>query len=343
MKVIKYLIYLILLLVIGGAILISTDKGKYKVTREIILNAPDKMVYDAFKDWKHWESWHKRWTEDKTTSLDSQNDKLVWASNNQMYEKGEAEFTKKIPYKTLEFDTEIKTNLGTMSQHNKINLNATGELSTEVQWESENTLSFWQKVAVRFGKGDKYINSETDLFVSSLFELDMMLVNKMNEHNSEVLGLTVLPKRNYIHTATASTKENFIATARKKIDQLYAYTDEYGIPIKGAPIVIIHKRENNDRNYLFSAALPLIDGYELKLDNPEIVIGEFESQSVLKTILNGNYNYWEATLELGMEYLKVQHLEYSLEEGIILEWTNYKELPVNPAEWITELFIPAHE
>ncbi|HLS10593.1 MAG TPA: hypothetical protein VK050_00370 [Flavobacteriaceae bacterium] len=343
MKVLKYLIYLILLLLIGGAILISTDKGQYKVTKEITLNAPKEMVYDVFKNWEHWQSWHKRWTDDKTTSLDSQGNSLVWASNNKMYEKGEATFTKNIPYKTLEFDTDIKTNLGTMTQQNKINLTGLGELSTEVKWESSVTLSFWQKLAVRLGKGDKYIQSESDLFVSSLLMLDSKLVEKMNLRNAEVLGLTILPKRNHIHTATASNKENFIATARKKIDQLYSYTKEYGIPINGDPLVVIHKRENNNQNFLFSVALPLIDGYELNLENPEIVIGVFKSRSTLKTSLKGNYKYWEEALELGIEYIKQQQLESPLEEGIVLKWVNYKDLPVNPAEWVTEVYIPAYE
>lgn len=343
MKVIKYLIYLILLLVIGGAILISTDKGEYNLTKEITLNAPKEMVYDELKNWEHWKSWHKRWTDDKTTSLDSQGSNLVWASNNKMYEKGEATFTKNIPHQTLEFDTDIKTSLGSMTQHNKINLTEVGELSTAVKWESNITLSFWQKLAVRLGKGDKYIHSETDLFISSLIGLDSILAEKMNVYNVEVLGLTTLPERNYIHTATASNNENFIATARKKIDELYNYTKEYGIPINGEPIVIIHKRENNNQNFLFSVALPLPDGYELKLDNPEIVIGVYESQSTLKTSLKGNYNYWENALETGLEYAKHQRLEYSLEEGIVLKWINYKDLPVNPANWITELYIPAYE
>lgn len=343
MKVIKYLIYLILLFVIGGAILISTDKGEYKITKEVTLNAPNEMVYDVLKNWEHWQSWHKRWTDDKTTSLDSQGNKLVWASNNKMYEKGEAIFTKNIPYKTLEFNADIKTDLGTMTQENKINLTSVGELSTEITWESNVKLSFWQKLAARLGKGDKYIQSESDLFVSSLLVLDTQLVEKMNLHNAETLGLTLLPERNYIHTATASNKNNFIVTARKKIDQLYSYTKEYGIPINGEPIVIIHKRENNNQNFLFSVALPLIDGYELNLDNPEIVIGAFESRSTLKTSLKGNYKYWEKALELGTEYIKQQGMESPLDEGIVLKWVNYKDLPVNPAEWLTEIYIPAYE
>lgn len=340
MKVIKYLIYLILLFVIGGAILISTDQGMFTKTETMVLNAPKEMVYDAFKNWKNWKVWHKRWTDDQTTSLDSQGEKLVWASNNKMYEKGEATFTKNIPYKTLEFEVAIKTSAGTMTQENKINLEERGELETEVKWTSEVQLSFWQKAMLKLGKGDKYINAETDLFMTSLSALDSMLVHKMNEHNSEVLGLTLFPERNYIHTASLSNKENFISIARKKLDQLYDYVEEYGIPINGAPIVIIHKRENNDRNYLFSVGLPLIDGYALNLDNPEIVIGVFEAGSTLKTSLKGNYKYWEEALKLGIAYLETQHLEYALEEGIILEWSNYKELPVNPAEWLTNVYLP---
>lgn len=343
MKTIKYLIYLLILLSIGGAILISTDKGEYTKTETKTLQAPQEMVYDAIRKWNNWKLWHKRWTDDPTTSLHSETTTLEWASNNKMYEDGHAEFSKNIPYKTIEFDVAIGTSSGTKTEHNAIDLKKTGELETEVKWESEITLSFWQKVAVRLGKGDKYIDSETDLFISSLSNLESLLNKKMSEHNSEVMGITKLPSRTYIHSATTSNKQNFIATARKKIKQLYDYTALHGIPVKGAPEIIIHKRENDNRNYLFSVTLPLIDGYELTLDNPEIVISTFASRPTLKTTLKGDYKYWEETLDLGIQYLEQQHIDYPLEEGIVLRLTNYKELPVNPAEWLTELYIPAYE
>lgn len=343
MKLLKYVIYLILLLGIGGAILISTDEGVYTTSEVKTVSAPQEMVYDALKNWENWENWHKRWTEDPTTSLHNESKVLEWASNNEMYEKGRIEFTKNIPYKTLEFDAEIQTSSGIMNQHNKIGLKENKNKETSVNWESEVTLSFWQKVSARLGKGDKYINSETDLFISSLNALDSILNDKMNEHNSEIVGLTELPERNYIHTATASNKANFISTATQKINELYDYTEKYGIPIKGVPEIIIHKRENNNRNFLFSVALPLPDEYELDLDNPEMVIGTFEERPTLKTTLKGNYKFWEETLELGLEYLDKQRLEYSLDDGIIIKWPNFKEQPVNPAEWLTELYIPAYE
>lgn len=343
MKTIKYLVYLLLLLGIGGTILISTDKGRFTKTETATIQAPQEMVYDAIRKWGNWKTWHKRWTDDPTTSLHTEATVLEWASKNKMYENGRAEFTKSIPYKTIAFDTEIETGSGEMTEHNKISLNKTGELETEVKWESEIILSFWQKAAVRLGRGDKYIDSETDLFITSLPNLESILNEKMSERNSEVMGITELPTRNYIHSATASNKKNFIATARKRINQLYDYTEQHGIPVKGEPEIIIHKIENNNHNLLFSVALPILDEYELNLDNPEIVIGTFESRSTLKTTLKGDYKYWEEAFELGTQYLEENRLDYPLEEGIVLKLTNYKELPVNPAEWLTELYIPAYE
>lgn len=343
MKIVKYIVYLIILLAIGGAILISTDKGEFTITNTSTVHAPKTMVYDALKNWKNWENWHVRWTEDPTTSLSSNGDVLEWASNNKMYKKGTATFSKKIPYKTLEFDTEIEAGSGTIMESNTINLKELGEFETEVTWETNIKLSFWPKLEMRLGRGSHYLNSETELFTSSLSTLETLLKDRMNQHSSEVMGLTLLPERNYIHMATASNQDNFIATARKKIKRLYDYTDRYGIPVKGAPIVVIHKRENNNRNYLFSVALPLPDEYALNLEDPEIVIGIFEPRSTLKMSLKGNYKYWEETLESGISYLRQQGMASPLEEGIVLKWTNYEDLPVNPAEWLSEIYIPAYE
>lgn len=343
MKIFKYLIYLILLFGIGGAILISTDKGEYTTSGTKTIEAPREMVYTYFRNWENWKAWHKRWTEDSTTSLHSEDNTLEWASKNEMYEKGKAKLTKSIPYSVIAFNTKIATSSGEMEQQNKIELKKEGERNTKIEWNSKVKLSFWQKVKVRFGKGDKYIHSETDLFLSSLETLESILISKMNEHHSEVVGMTLLPAANYIHTASSNTKENFIALATQKINQLYSYTEQYGIPVKDVPEIIIHKLENNQQNLLFSVALALPAEYELKIENPELVIGTFEEQSALKTTLIGNYKYWEETLNQGIEYLEKQRLEYPLEEGIVIKWINFKQLPVNPAEWLTEIYIPAYE
>lgn|SRR5699024_1912789 len=343
MKILKYLIYLILLLGIGGAILISTDKGVYTLSATKKLDIPQEMVYDAIRNWDNWKNWHERWTEDPTTSLHSESKTLEWVSKNNLYEKGFAKFTKSIPHTTLEFESDIQTSSGNMHQKNKIKLERKDNTSTLVHWDSEVTLSFGQKLKKRLGKGKQYIESETEMFLSSLDALANILTQEMEKHHSEVVGMTIIPETNYIHTATNSTKTNFIPTAINKINQLYQFAEQYGIPIIGSPEVIIHKRENNQKNFLFSVALPLPEGYELNLENPEFVIGTFEIQSVLKTTLVGNYKYWDETLELGIEYLEKQRLVYPLEEGIILKWTNFKDQPVNPAKWLTEIYIPAYE
>lgn len=343
MRTIKYFIYLLLLLGIGGTILISTDKGEFTKSETTSIHAPQEMVYDALRKWEHWKDWHKRWTDDPTTSMHSQTTTLEWASKNKMYKNGQVELVKSIPYRAIEHTAEIETKSGKKIEHNKISLRKVGPLETEVTWHSEITLSFWQKLAVRLGRGDKYIDFETDLFLASLDHLEAILVDQMNQHHSEVMGITELPERNYIHSATTSTKQNFIPTARKRIKQLYDYTERYAIPVKGDPEIIIHKIDTKQQHFLFSVALPILDEYQLNLEDAEILIGTFEARPTLKTSLKGDYKYWEETLALGIQYLDEHRLDYPLEEGIVLRWTNYNELPVNPAEWVTELYIPAYE
>lgn len=343
MRIVKYVIYILLLLLIGGVILISTEKGTYVKAQKINLHAPTEMVYEQLRKWDNWKLWHARWTEDPTTSMHSEAGILEWASKIKMYQTGKAEFTKNIPFKTIEYAASIETSSGEMTQQNKINLLAIDDLDTEIYWESETTLSFWQKLVMKFGNADKYIDSETDLFLNSIEILEALLNKKMSEHHSQIEGIMELPSRNYLHTAATSNKANFIATARKKLKQLYEYTEQHGIQLIDSPEIYIHKLEEANPNILFSVALATTATDKLRIQDPEIVLGTFDTRRTLKTTLKGDYKYWGENLSLGAKYLEEQGLTYSLDYGILIKWTNYNDLPINPAEWLSEIYIPVFE
>ena len=57
MKIFKYLLFLILILLIGGAIYFGTKDGSFAVTETKIMNAPAELVYDQVKDFKNWKNW----------------------------------------------------------------------------------------------------------------------------------------------------------------------------------------------------------------------------------------------------------------------------------------------
>ena len=60
MKLIKTLLFLVLILIIGALIYVAVQPNNYSVTRTKTINAPVDAVYNNvidFKNWEHWSSW----------------------------------------------------------------------------------------------------------------------------------------------------------------------------------------------------------------------------------------------------------------------------------------------
>ena len=57
MKVLKYIFILVLILVIGICIYISTLNGNYDVKQSRTIKAPIEVVFNEVNDYKNWKNW----------------------------------------------------------------------------------------------------------------------------------------------------------------------------------------------------------------------------------------------------------------------------------------------
>ncbi|WP_196889529.1 SRPBCC family protein [Aureivirga sp. CE67] len=76
MKIIKFLLYIIIILIIGSVIYLSTLSGKYNVFRTRIIKAPVSEVYATIDNLKTWEKWGP-WNDQDSTIVYKYNDKTT--------------------------------------------------------------------------------------------------------------------------------------------------------------------------------------------------------------------------------------------------------------------------
>ena len=57
MKVLKYILLLVLALIIIGVVMVFTQPDKYDVSRNRVINAPAKVIYNHVIDFKTWDKW----------------------------------------------------------------------------------------------------------------------------------------------------------------------------------------------------------------------------------------------------------------------------------------------
>ena len=76
MKFIKFLLFLVLIAIIAGAIYFATQDGTYQIESSREINAPKEVVYEIVQDLKTWEDWGP-WKKEDPTMVFSYRDKTV--------------------------------------------------------------------------------------------------------------------------------------------------------------------------------------------------------------------------------------------------------------------------
>ena len=69
MKVFKYLLFLLLIIVIGLSVYIAVQPNSFEVKRERTINAPNAVIYNNVIDFKNWEAWSSWVEKDSTTKI----------------------------------------------------------------------------------------------------------------------------------------------------------------------------------------------------------------------------------------------------------------------------------
>lgn len=73
MKILKYLLLLLLVVLVAGAIYVATRPNDYDVVRSKVIKAPINVVFNNINDYRNWEAWGP-WMEEDTTIVVTYNE-----------------------------------------------------------------------------------------------------------------------------------------------------------------------------------------------------------------------------------------------------------------------------
>ena len=57
MKILKYLFFLLLIVIIGAAVYFGTKDGKFNVAATKTIEAPVDLIFEQVNDYKNWQVW----------------------------------------------------------------------------------------------------------------------------------------------------------------------------------------------------------------------------------------------------------------------------------------------
>jgi len=111
------------------------------------------------------------------------------------------------------------------------------------------------------------------------------------------------------------------------------------LPQTGMPFSLYNEYNTELGTSIYSVGIPT----RSKVDTPKdakILCGQLPKQKVIKTTLKGDYKNLKEAWDAGYDYIAKNSLEINEESPAFEVYKSNPDLQPNPAEWITEIYIP---
>lgn len=295
------------------AIYVAVQPNDFDVTETRTINAPKAIVYKIVSDSTDtdWSSFWKS-TETLLQSTHTPNDSI-----NQVFTSDKIK------------KSELKWNFISNSDGS----------TTVMRTLDANKLSFITKAKfVLFGNKEKDLSNQ---FKTELEHIDKKVLASMAVYSIKVDGITDYGGGFYMYRTISSTSSNIAATTKKQQNELMAFMNAHNIMASGMPFTIFVEMDPDDGNVIMSNSIPVSERIVVAKDS-NILCGFMDRTLALKVTLQGNYTNLKEAWEVARKYLADNNMEASNMKPFEVYRNDADHIP-NPADWITEIYIPVTE
>jgi effector-binding domain-containing protein len=334
MKLLKYLFFLILILIIGGSMYLATLNGNYDIKQTTIIKAPVEVVFNEINDYKNWQNWGP-WYETDSTIVTTYPE--ITSGKNASYSwtgkegGGSMKTISLIPNKELI----QQINFGTGNTPEVYwNLKKIKD-GTAVTWGMRGKNTFIEKAYwLTQGGIEKNI---TPMYQRGLELLNNHITNEMKKHSVENKGIVEYGGGYYLYLTSASKFSEIDKKTKEMFPLIIRYMKKNDIQSVGKPFIITHKWDKENSTIMFSTCIPVSERIATDSD---VLTGFIKPQKMFKTLFKGSYNYLPEAWETAFKNLNAQNLkELPNAEPLEVYLVGPHDTP-NPSKWITEILIP---
>ncbi len=343
MKIIKYLFFLLLITVIGGAVYLATLDGNFEIVESRTIEAPDELLFNTVNEYKTWEQWNP-WM-DTTNEMEisyaeqTSGDGASYSWKHETEGDGTMQTLQAVPYTSIEQAiTFFPPFVGETKSTVYWNFEKIAPKQTKVTWGMKGKQSLMEKL-FWLTQSTTLSESIQPMYAKGLKNLESLALKKMKAHTISVDGITEHGGGFYMYTATASA----IAAIPQKMTQMFptvqAYITQNQLPQTGMPFTVFNEFNTAQGTAIFSTAIPVREKVITPTDS-NVLCDFLPRQRVVKVTLKGDYTYLKQAWQQGYAYVQEKGLE-AIENAPAFEvYKTTPELQPNPAEWITEIYIP---
>ncbi|PTM10781.1 MAG: transcription activator effector-binding protein [Bacteroidetes bacterium] len=337
MKAFKFIVFLLLILIIGSCTYIAVQPNNYEVVRSRTIDAAPALIYDYVNDFRTWESWSS-WIEKKPDTKITYPEQTKGVGGSYSWEDddgvGNMKTIAATPYESIEQSMQFDN-----YEPSKVTWSfaPTTDGKTNVTWNMKgDKVPFGFKLYAVFSGGfDKMIGPD---FERGLEKLDSLIVESTKKYEITINGITEYGGGFYLYKTTNAKDSNISQKMAEQYGSLMSYVTQNNIAIAGMPLTVYNEMNTENGTVIMSNGLPVNQKIEVSEDS-DISCGYLPKTSVLKTTLTGNYTNLADAWDVALKYIADNNLVQSEEKPFEIYTNDPGEFP-NPAHWITEIYIP---
>ena len=340
MKIIKYLFFLLLLVFIGGALYFATKDGSFQVEENELIEAPVPVVFKKVNDFKTWEDW-RPWKRDDSTMVfnfpkrtSGEGAGYSWNGNDW---DGSIKTVAVVPDQSIKQQMNFQTPAGDQDAAVYWRFEKANE-GTKVIWGVQGEHSLVDKAYQTIFKIDFDTDMRT-MLTSGLAGLRQTVEKELQVYNINVDGVTQYGGGYYMYSTTATSLDAVSQKVNQLMPQVIRYMEQNSIAKAGRPMTIYNTYNKTGNTAIISCAIPTTTRVIVPEDS-DVLSGFMPAQTVIKTTLKGNYKNLNEAIEKGMQYVTDSGYESAEDSTIFAIYLNDTEKVPNPAEWLTEIYIP---
>ena len=341
MKILKYLLFLILIVIIGSAIYIAVQPNTYQFERSKTINVPTAVVYEKVNDYKEWPSFSP-WMEMDPEATLSYGDKTSGDGASYSWKGdelgvGSMKTLSAEPHKKLEQKIEFVEPFE--SESNITWSFEPTENGTKVTWGMEGKQDFMTKLyTAAMGSIEK---NTAPQFERGLHKLDSLLVEDVKKYDITINGITEHSGGFYIYNTASAKIADMASKIAEMMPQVGSYAISNNISMAGAPFILYHKWDEENGTVMFSCCIPTAS--KMTTTETDILTGQLPAFKALKTTLKGNYDHLTEAWDKTMAYIEEQPLKAAEDGPMIEAYVNDPDSVPNPKNYITEIYIAVEE
>ncbi len=337
MRIVKYFFILVLVVVVGASIYLASLDGSYDVKRSRLIRAEPEIVFNDLNDYRNWAEWGPWYEQDSTIAV-TYSDKTVgegasysWTS---MDGEGEMRTLNTQPFERIDSEILFKTPFGEMGSDVYWILKKTEE-GTELTWGMKGEMPF----LTRFMASD--MEEQMGPMQERGLELfDENLQRKLKVHTIEGQGVVDYSGGFYLYVSASSRISDLNDRFGPMMEEVRTYAKKKKIRLTGSPFTLYHKYDVENGTTMFSVGYPVSERVMTDAGS-DVLTGFMDRGRYFKTVLTGNYAYSEKAWEFASSQAEQLEGYEPDEDGEPFEiYIVRPEDTPNPANWVTEIFIP---